>query len=140
MSLHCETDFVARNEDFVSLLDKLVDKALSEGTEKTKTEAKEMIDLVIQKTGENIVLGDVVEVSGDVLGYYVHNNKIGVIVSLERGNPELAKDIAMHVAAMQPEDIPELLSQSFIKDGEQTVGQLLEKAQAKIKEVKRCSI
>ncbi|MEK7190494.1 MAG: translation elongation factor Ts [Patescibacteria group bacterium] len=140
VSLHCETDFVARNEDFVSLLDKLVDKALSEGTEKTKTEAKEMIDLVIQKTGENIVLGDVVEVSGDVLGYYVHNNKIGVIVSLERGNPELAKDIAMHVAAMQPEDIPELLSQSFIKDGEQTVGQLLEKAQAKIKEVKRCSI
>ena len=185
VSLGCETDFVAKNEDFTNLLEKLTDKALTEGAEKMKVEAKEMIDAVIQKTGENIQLGDVYEVLGDVLGSYLHNNKIGVIVSLEGGDAELAKDIAMHIAAMKPEyisqdeiaedakktmkeifekeiagiDKPEeikkkmldgkmatyfkektLLDQTFIKDGELTVGKLLEKAKAKIKEVKRYSI
>jgi elongation factor Ts len=185
VSLHCETDFVAKNEDFMGLLEKLTEKALSSDVEKMKNEAKDMIDGVIQKTGENIQLGDVYEVNGDVLGSYVHNNKIGVIVSLEGGNTELAKDIAMHIAAMKPEyisenEIPEdvkktmrevfekevssvdkpeeikkkmlegkmttyfkektLLDQIFIKDSELTIGKLLEKAKAKIKEVKRYSI
>lgn len=185
VSLHCETDFVAKNEDFASLLQNLTEKIFSDGLEKTKNNAKEMIDLVIQKTGENIQLGDVYEVSGDILGNYVHNNKIGVLVSLIGGDTELAKDIAMHIAAMKPEYIsqdeiaddvkktmievfqkeiesvnkPEeikkkmlegkmatyfkertLLDQAFIKDGETTIGQLLDKNHAKIKEVKRYSI
>jgi elongation factor Ts len=185
VSLHCETDFVARNDDFVTLLTKLTDKALDEGIEKMKAEAKDMIDPIIQKTGENIQLGEAYEVTGDVIGNYVHNNKTGVIVSLEGGNAELAKDIAMHITAMKPEyispseiteearktmqeifakevasiDKPEeikkkmldgkmatyfkektLLNQAFIKDGEKTVGQLLDNAKAKIKEVKRYSI
>ena len=184
VALHCETDFVAKNEDFVKLLNTLTDKALSEGIEKMKAEAKELINIVIQKTGENIQLGDVYEVDGNVLGSYLHNNKIGIIVSLEGGNKELAKDIAMHIAAMKPEyisqdeidedvkktikevfekevagiDKPEeikkkmldgkmatyfkektLLDQLFIKSesGNETVGQLLEKSKAKIKEIKR---
>jgi len=187
VSLHCETDFVARNEDFTKLLEALAEKAVSGGVEKMKAEAKEMIDAVIQKTGENIVLGDAYEVEGDVLGNYVHNNKIAVIVSLEGGNSELAKDVAMHYAAMKPEyisgaDIPEdikktmqevyekeiasinkpedikkkmldgkmatyfkektLLDQLYIKSesGNETVGQLLEKNKAKIKEVKSYTI
>lgn len=185
VSLHCETDFVARNEDFVKLIDSLTNEAFDNGIEKMKSSAKDMIDPVIQKTGENIQLGVAYEVTGDVLGNYVHNNKIGIIVSLEGGNSELAKDVAMHIAAMKPEYISKeeidaevtqtmkeifekevadidkpkeikekmllgkmttyfkektLLDQPFIKDGEQTVGQLLEKAKAKIKEVKRYSI
>jgi elongation factor Ts len=187
VALLCETDFVAKNEDFINLLQKLTEKALAEGVEKMKTEAKGMIDIIIQKTGENIVLGDAFEVNGDVLGNYLHNDKIGVIVSLEGGTAELARDVAMHIAAMKPEyisekDIPEdakktmleifekevaeinkpeeikkkmlagkmstyfkektLLDQLFIKseNGDETVGKLLEKAKAKIKEVKRCSI
>ena len=185
ISLHCETDFVARNEDFANLLETLVIKAFEEGVKKMKTEAKDMIDPVIQKTGENIQLGDVYEIFGDVLGSYVHNNKIGVIVSLEGGNTELGRDIAMHIAAMKPEYISEneisedarqtmkeifekeianidkpveikekmllgkmatyfkektLLDQTFIKDGEITVGKLLDKNHAKIKEVKVYSI
>jgi elongation factor Ts len=103
VSLGCETDFVAKNEDFVNLLNKLADMALAEGVEKMKAGAKEMIDPIIQKTGENIQLGDASEVAGGVLGSYLHNNKIGVIVALEGGNSELAKDIAMHIAAMKPE-------------------------------------
>jgi elongation factor Ts len=185
LSLHCETDFVSRNEDFTNLLKKLSEKALTDGVEKMKIEAKNMIDPVIQKTGENIQLGEVSKVVGNVLGNYVHNNKIAVIVSLEGGDKELARDIAMHITAMKPEYISEseisedarntitevfkkevadidkpeeikkkmldgklatyfkektLVNQPFIKDGDVTIGQLLEKAKAKIKEVKRYSI
>lgn len=116
VSLHCETDFVAKNEDFIKLLDKLTDEALKDGVEKMKINAKEMINPVIQKTGENIQLGDIYEVEGNVLGNYVHNNKIGVIVSLEGGNIEFAKDIAMHITAMKPEYItPEEINEDTIK-------------------------
>ena len=70
-----------------------------------KENVKGQIEAVIQKTGENITLGEAYEVKGDILGNYVHNNKIAVIISLTGGNIELAKDIAMHVAAMKPEYI-----------------------------------
>lgn len=184
LALHCETDFVSRNEDFVNLLNKLTDIALTDGVEKMKEASKDLIDPIIQKTGENIQLGDVYEVTGDVVGTYVHNNKSGVIVSLTGGTSELAKDVAMHITAMKPEfinsteisgdvkkamqelfekevaaiDKPEeikkkmlegkintyfkektLTDQMYIK-GEETVGSLLEKSGAVIKEVKRYSI
>ena len=185
VTLLCETDFVAKNEDFTALLGALTEKAFAEGAEKMRAGAKEMIDPVIQKTGENIQLGDIYEVTGDIMSDYVHNNKIGVIVSLLGGDTGLAKDIAMHIAAMKPEyispseitdeaqktmreifekevaaiDKPEeikkkmlegkiatyfkertLLDQAFIKNGDMTVGKLLEEKNAKIKEVKRYSI
>lgn len=103
--LHCETDFVSRNEDFIKLLNDLTDKALIDGIESMKQASKEMIDGVIQKTGEKVELGDVYEVMGDTVDFYVHNPKNAVIVSLTGGNTELARDIAMHVAAMKPEYI-----------------------------------
>jgi len=185
VSLHCETDFVSRNEDFTSLLSKLSDIAFTNGIDKMKKTAKEMIDPVIQKTGENIQLGETFQVEGNILGSYVHNNKSAVVVSLEGGNSELAKDIAMHITAMKPEylsreDITEdikktmleifqkeieginkpeeikkkmldgkigtyfkektLIDQPFIKNSDETIGQLLEKSKAKIKEIKRYSI
>lgn len=185
VTLLCETDFVARNEDFTTLLDRLTEEAFKNGVEQMKTGAKDMIDPIIQKTGENIQLGVAYEVEGEVLENYVHNNKIGIIVSLEGGDAPLAKDIAMHIAAMKPEyiysteiseeakklmqevfekevasiDKPEdikkkmldgkmatyfkektLVDQPFIKDGDMTVGKLLETKGAKIKEVKRYSI
>lgn len=182
VALHCETDFVSRNEDFTNLLATLADKALKAGEYAVKAEAKNLIAPVIQKTGENIELGEISEVKGDVLGSYVHNGKIGIIVSLEGGNKDLARDIAMHIAAMKPEyitsaevdenakklmteifekevasvDKPEeikkkmlegklsayfkektLLDQPFIKNGDETVGKILESVKAGIKEVKR---
>jgi elongation factor Ts len=105
IALRCETDFVSRNEDFTTLLSKLGDIALTNGIDKMKEGAKEMIDPVIQKTGENISLGEAYEITGSVLGNYNHNNKIAVVVSLEGGNSEVAKDVAMHIAAMKPEYI-----------------------------------
>jgi elongation factor Ts len=57
----------------------------------------------IQQLGENISVGEVALVEGSTVGYYGHTNgKIGVAVALEGGSPELAKDIAMHAAAMSP--------------------------------------
>ena len=185
VSLCCETDFVAKNEDFINLLEQLSNKALVEGIEKMKIGAKELIDPIIQKTGENIGLGEVYELEGIIVGSYVHNNKMAVMISLEGGSQKLAKDVAMHVTAMKPEyiqasdigeevkktimevfqkevdniDKPEaikkkmldgkisvyfkertLLDQSFIKNGDETVGQLLEKNKAMIKEIKKYSI
>lgn len=103
VTLHCETDFVSKNADFTTLIDTLSEVALTDGIENMKTKAKEMIDPVIQKTGENISLGECFEISSGILGHYIHNNKMGVVVSLEGGNSELARDIAMHIAAMRPE-------------------------------------
>ncbi len=105
IALHCETDFVSRNEDFTSLLSNLADIAIKDGIEKMKARAKDLIDPIIQKTGENIQLGDSYLIEGPVIGNYVHNNKSAVVVSLEGGTVELAKDIAMHIAAMKPEYI-----------------------------------
>src|SRR3989338_1618179 len=70
VSLLCETDFVSKNEDFSTLLQNLTEKALSSGIEEMKKEAKDMIDPIIQKTGENIQLGDIYEVQGAVFAGY----------------------------------------------------------------------
>jgi len=140
VALHCETDFVSRNEDFISLLAKLTDMAFKDGIEKMRENAKDMIDPVIQKTGENIQFGDTYLVKGNILGNYTHNNKSAAIVSLDGGNQELAKDIAMHVVAMQSENEKTLLDQPFIKNLDETISGLLEKSKAKIKEIKFYSI
>lgn len=107
LALHCETDFVSKNDDFTNLLSGLTDKALNSGIDEAKASAKEMIDPVIQKTGENIQLGDIYVIEGPTVGNYVHNNKKAVVVSLSGGDKDLAKDIAMHIAAMNPEYINE---------------------------------
>jgi elongation factor Ts len=108
----------------VNLLSNLGDIALKEGIEKMKEEAKNIIDAVIQKTGEKIELGDVYKINGDILGNYVHNNKIAVVVSLEGGNKELARDIAMHITAMKPEYISE---SDITPDIRKTITEIFEK-------------
>lgn len=135
VSLHCETDFVARNEDFAKLLDKIADLVLKKMSAQDgpasgwKDEAKDMINAIIQKTGENIQLGDAYEVQGDILGSYVHNNKSGVIVSLSGGSAELAKDIAMHITAMKPEYIG---ADEITPETRKTVQEIFEKEIASV--------
>lgn len=101
-TLRTETDFVAKNEDFVNLANKLADMTLLEGVEIMKEKSSEMISEVVQKVGEKIELGKIEEVSGDVVGSYIHSTKNAVVVSLSGGNKDLARDIAMHIAAMKP--------------------------------------
>jgi elongation factor Ts len=102
LTLHCETDFVAKNEDFTTLAKNLAEKALSEGIDAMKASAEEAMALVSQKVGEKIELGHVEEISGGTLGSYVHSGKSAVVVQLKGGTKELAKDVAMHIAAMKP--------------------------------------
>jgi elongation factor Ts len=102
LTLHCETDFVAKNEDFTALANTLVKLAVSEGVDAMKDKSGDLINPIIQKVGEKIELGNVEEITGSVLGSYVHSGKSAVVVSLTGGTPELAKYVAMHVAAMKP--------------------------------------
>ena len=100
--LHSETDFVAKNSDFVNLANKLADMAIKEGIDVMKSKSEQIISEVVQKVGEKIELGRVEEVTGAIIGSYIHNSKSAVIVSLKTGTKELARDIAMHIAAMKP--------------------------------------
>lgn len=105
LTLRTETDFVAKNEDFTTLANSLAKFAFDQGIEKMKEQSLEMINPVVQKVGEKIELGTVTEINGNVLGSYVHGGKNGVIVSLEGGDKNLARDIAMHITAMKPKYI-----------------------------------
>ncbi len=102
LTLHCETDFVAKNEDFTNLANTLANKALNEGVDTMKESSAEMINAVVQKVGEKLELGTVSEITGDTVGSYVHSGKSAVVVSLKGGTPDMARDIAMHIAAMKP--------------------------------------
>jgi elongation factor Ts len=101
--LNCETDFVAKNEDFVNLANTLADLAWNDGVEKMQAAAPELINAVVLKSGEKIQLGAVEDLSGEVVNGYTHfDKKSAAVVMLKGGTPEVAKDIAMHVAAMKP--------------------------------------
>ncbi|MBT4917508.1 translation elongation factor Ts [Candidatus Peregrinibacteria bacterium] len=102
IELVCETDFVARGDDFIALANGLGEKLLANELGDNADEIPEVKDAVL-KMGENIKVSNMKLVEGDVVGEYVHSNsKIGVIVELKGGSVELAKDIAMHAAATNP--------------------------------------
>lgn len=119
IEVNCETDFVARNDGFVSLVNglakQLVEKApVAEGTGgdlagEPSFEAGKTVDVLvnerIQTLGEKVDVRRFVRWTTDgVIASYIHlGGKIGVLVELSGGTPELAKDIAMHVAASQPQ-------------------------------------
>lgn len=101
-SLQSETDFVSRADDFVALADTLAQKLLDGGLKSDETEIPEVKDYGL-KTGENIKVGGMELIEGKTLGFYVHSNrKIGVVIALDGGTEEMAKDIAMHAAATNP--------------------------------------
>lgn len=100
----CETDFVARNENFIAFAQELADKAEAEGAEAAEAHFEAVKTDKIQEIGENIVMGGAQQIEGgDTVAGYVHSNgKIGVLVALEGGSEDQARDVAMHAAAMDP--------------------------------------
>jgi len=103
VAIGCETDFVARNDKFQSLGQEILDLAFTKGPEVANTEGAEKVTAQAGVIGENIKLVGVSAIEGDITGAYVHSNgKIGVIVALKGGSEEVASDIAMHAAAMNP--------------------------------------
>ncbi|AKS06001.1 translation elongation factor Ts [Pseudomonas trivialis] len=106
LEVNSQTDFLALQDDFKAFVAASVQKAFDDKltTVEPLIEAQEAARLVlVGKVGENVNIRRLVRVEGDVVGGYLHGNKIGVAVVLKGGNVELAKDIAMHVAASNPE-------------------------------------
>lgn len=106
IEVNSQTDFLALQDDFKAFVAASVEKAFADKL----TDAAPLIaaqesarEALVAKVGENVNIRRLVRVEGDVVGSYLHGNKIGVVVALKRGNVELAKDIAMHVAASNPE-------------------------------------
>jgi len=182
LEVNSETDFVARDDNFSAFADKVIAKAsLAASTDVGALMEGELEDArsaLVQKIGENITVRRIEKISASVVGVYVHSNeKIGVMIGLDGGSQELAKDVAMHVAAsnpmvVNPDDVDpgviekekeifaaqaessgkpaeiiekmvggrirkflaeiSLVEQPFVKDPDQTVGQLVEAAGARV--------
>ena len=118
VEVNCETDFVTKGDDFLNFssavaqltLDKKpadIDALLALTMDDGETVAAATKNL-IAKVGENMNVRRFVSKTTDgVLGCYLHGGRIGVLVELQGGDEELAKDIAMHVAASKPECVSE---------------------------------
>jgi len=113
VEINCETDFVGRDENFIGFSDALVNAALSNnvadleaalalkpdnGAESFEVWRKELIS----KLGENVQARRLTSLKASSIGQYCHGGRIGVLVALEGSDAELARDIAMHIAASQP--------------------------------------
>lgn len=107
IEVNSETDFVARDAGFMAFVNQVLDKAFAEKQADVAAlvagELESAREALVQKIGENISVRRVQVVEGGLVGGYLHmNNRIAVLVQLEGGSDELAKDIAMHVAAVNP--------------------------------------
>ena len=107
--VNSETDFVARDKNFAGFVSQVMDKAVELQTDDIAAiaggEIEDARQALVQKIGENISVRrvGVVTAKDGVVGGYVHgNNRIAVLVELTGGDEELAKDVAMHVAAVNP--------------------------------------
>jgi len=116
VEVNSETDFVARDDGFLAFVSQVADKAFAEKQTDAAALAASMEDArqaLVQKIGENINVRRVELVEAPVVAAYVHsNNRISVLAALTGGDAEVAKDVAMHVAAVnpqvvKPEDMPE---------------------------------
>ena len=145
VEVNCETDFVAKGEDFQAFARAAAEAALREmpGTIEQLGQAKagigeqtldERRKAMIAKIGENITLRrfEVVKSAGGPLSFYVHaGNRIGVVVAMEQGDAELGKDVAMHVAAQRPQYLHAEHVPAPVQDAERKVIEAQTAEQAK---------
>ena len=113
ISLNCETDFVAKNESFISLANELAELALNHNSIdeflNSSINSMTVSDKLIQQTGvigEKLVIGSFEKISASYVGKYIHaGNKIATIVGFSssvQGIEEASKNVSMQVAAMNP--------------------------------------
>ena len=117
LEVNSETDFVARDDDFL----KFANNVLNAAVESKQTDVQALMEgelekereELVQKIGENITVRRAARLEGENVGGYVHsNNSMGALIALKGGDGELARDLAMHVTAVnprvgRPEDMPE---------------------------------
>jgi elongation factor Ts len=132
LEVNSETDFVAKGDDFKGFVAVLMDvirtkspvdvAALSAISVDGNT-IEEMRQALIAKIGENIQIRRFKNVfsNGGVIGSYSHGGRIGVLAEVEGDKPELAKDVAMHVAASKPECVSEDQVDSALLEKEKSI-------------------
>jgi elongation factor Ts len=112
VEVNCETDFVARSDEFQAFARQLAKSALANSASTLEellasangdSSLEDQRRALIAKIGENISVRRFVKVSAPgALGTYIHGSRIGSLVALEGGDEPLARDLAMHVAAVNP--------------------------------------
>jgi elongation factor Ts len=118
VEVNCETDFVTKGDDFQNFANTVADRALASGVgdldsllalpvaEGSGTTIDMARQELIAKIGENINIRRLTSMeTNGVIGNYLHGDRIGVIVNLNGGDEGLAKDVAMHVAASNPQAV-----------------------------------
>ena len=117
VEVNCETDFAARDDNFVAFVNRVVSLIADSGNGDIQALLDDGLEAereaLVQKIGENVSVRRA-EVLDGAASSYIHNGKIGVLVQLADGNDDLGKDVAMHVAAADPQprfvssdDVPE---------------------------------
>ncbi|MDC8746928.1 elongation factor Ts [Xanthomonas campestris pv. incanae] len=148
VEVNSETDFVAKDENFLAFTDVVANAALSsdaadaDALKSVKLDSGETIEerraAVIAKVGENLQVRRLVRIdSANNVAAYVHGGRIGVLVELKGGDAELARGIAMHIAAMNPphvkaSDVP---AEFVAKEKEIELAKMSEKDKAKPAEI-----
>jgi elongation factor Ts len=107
VEINCETDFVAKDESFLKFTEEVMETCINSSGESLESllssSLEEKRQNLVQKIGENIVIRRKFNISASFVYSYIHGNKkIGVLLSLEKDNEDLGKDLAMHIAASNP--------------------------------------
>lgn len=115
LEINSETDFVGRDENFLKFVDAVAKAALNAKTQNVddlnalvladqgNVTVEEARQALVAKVGENIHIRRLALMdAANNVGTYLHGNRIGVLVELDSQNPEVAKDVAMHIAACKP--------------------------------------
>jgi elongation factor Ts len=118
LEVNSETDFVANDDNFIAFAEAVAEAALASGQSDVAAftsdkladgrSVEEARTELVAKVGENISVRRIAQVENDgPIDFYTHGAKIGAVVALDGGDAELARDIAMHIAAINPNCIDE---------------------------------
>lgn len=146
ITLNCETDFVAKNEDFVSLANKVLDIALQnlpanlEELKNIATDGVKLEDLIIERsgvTGEKVNISYYDKVNAEFVSSYIHmGNKLATIVGFNKPvEDKTGLDIAMQITAMNPVAIDEKSVSQEVIDQELKIGREQAKNEGKPEEL-----
>jgi elongation factor Ts len=148
VEINSETDFVAKDENFVKFADEVARTALASGAKdvdelkQAKTSygptVEEARQWLVAKVGENVQVRRLVRIDGaNHVAAYVHGGRIGVLVETRGGSDELGRGLAMHVAAMNPPYIsPDHVPADIVaKEKEIALAQMTDKDRAKPAEI-----
>ncbi|QDI02994.1 MULTISPECIES: translation elongation factor Ts [Xanthomonas translucens group] len=144
VEINSETDFVAKDNNFLAFTEAVAQAALSAGAadaealKSAKLPAGETVEearaAVIAKVGENVQVRRLVRIdSANNVAAYVHGGRIGVLVEVKGGDIELARGIAMHIAAMNPPHVKatDVPAEFVAKEKEIELAKMSEKDKAK---------